>query len=369
MGLQDGWEQCVMRQTRYDGSVARSVSFVGHELRLELDDGTSYLVQVVRLLAPVTMSPVLLVLTPPGDETVLKLHDRRAFCDLRAEDARDSPFGPQWSPERERLLCAYYPVDGGDRIAPYLYNPLRTPDAEPDFDGELTDEEEAAMLEAWLRIRARKEHEQEVAAYRFLRAWQGDRLPHLLGVASTVRPVASMDSLWPPTVHVRAILLEYLPASTTLRDLPTAGIALSSIPTICDSAVAITTDPAFYRVQNSDIRLDNFLVTPRPNGDGYRVVMIDLAMTRLLGEDEDEEDWKREKRERDYPGAVGCVVEAHLNRYERTKGVYRYDRIWEQPLLKAAAPLPEVRTLPYEAGPTESLRSETDDWMSGSLRA
>jgi hypothetical protein len=263
------------------------------------------------------------------------LHDRRFLCDLRAAYADISRFGSAWSPELERLLLNAYSSDAAS-AGPYSFEWAVPPFVLPQFDDELTDNGRAALLEAWLRFRAQHDHKHEVETYRHLEAWQGDRLPRLFGAVATVRPaVAVKETIWPSSVSVAGVLLEYVQDAITLRQLPESSIEREAIATICDAAVAIVVDPAFYRVMHNDLRLDNILVSPRAAGDGYRVTLIDLAMTRLLEDDEDEEVWQDEKLQRDYPGKVGMVVEKHLSKYPRTKGAYRYHWV-DQPLLASA---------------------------------
>lgn len=57
-------------------------------------------------------------------------------------------------------------------------------------------------------------------------------------------------------------------------------------------------------VLNQDVRFENFIVKP----DGSGVVMIDLAQSRLRGEDENFATWKKAKWGVDEEGAIGMVA-------------------------------------------------------------
>jgi len=216
-------------------------------------------------------------------EMVLKLFDRRFALNYR-EDYHLKPL----TFELEAQYAAYVasgaaPVDLPSLLAvrEALYE--NKEDAPPE------------LLEHRVALTVEPFFESECAAYDRLSELQGRCIPTFYG---TPRFCDDMDA---PNIDrsVRGILLEFIPG----KQLSSIDPSLVDKDRILSSCWQILDSYSDIGVLNWDVRLGNFIVKP----DGS-VVMIDLAQTRVRGEAESDEDWRRAKRLEDEEGAVGCIA-------------------------------------------------------------
>ncbi|UZP44986.1 hypothetical protein NXS19_012798 [Fusarium pseudograminearum] len=75
---------------------------------------------------------------------------------------------------------------------------------------------------------------------------------------------------------------------------------------IFDQAIKIVDILGDHNILNKDVRLENFMVVPRPNK--YQVFMIDFGLCRFRGDDESDEEWGRDKWMEDEDGYVGQIL-------------------------------------------------------------
>ncbi|KAF9053047.1 hypothetical protein BJ165DRAFT_833749 [Panaeolus papilionaceus] len=190
------------------------------------------------------------------------------------------------------------------------------------------------FLEAVGELTCGNLYQDELAVYRHLNILQGKSIPGCYG-SLTVQPLYSgtfsdIDAPEGP----KALLLQYIDHSFTLRDVPEKIPNTSLWSDIGKAAVKLVQDIGDLGVLNRDVRLDNFLVVPviasksakrtaskRKNSPEsgaqenkkFKVVMIDFGLARVWDEDEEtEEAFRRARLQEDEEGAVGCVFENHL---------------------------------------------------------
>lgn len=139
---------------------------------------------------------------------------------------------------------------------------------DPDFDSEVMDDGER---EAFTGKMCQLYYRSEVRAYRRLHDIQGVQIPKFYG---TVIPK-----------DVDGTLIEYIP-SFCLREIK-ERLPKETWDAIGNEAVALVNLISDRGVLNSDVRLENILVTTT---DPPRVMMIDFGLTRLRREDESDEE-------------------------------------------------------------------------------
>lgn len=247
---------------------------------------------VIKAFEPFTISPVLYVSlqpTHPGahpSEAILKLYDRRFATDIRGYYNAN-----EWTASKESAYLEFKAQDSA----------LLSRD-DPDFDSEvMSDGEREAFIEKMCQLY----YGSEVRAYRRLHDLQGVQIPKFYGT------VILKD--------VGGILIEYIP-SFRLREIK-EHLPKETWDAIGNGAVALVNLISDRGVLNSDVRLENILVTTT---DPPRVVMIDFGLTRLRREDEGDEEWRRAKKSQDEEGAVGYVFEKYSGGKFKYKPSHRY---------------------------------------------
>lgn len=169
--------------------------------------------------------------------------------------------------------------------------------------------------------------------------------------------------------QVKGVLLQYI-EGFTLREVP-ERCPRSTWQEIADQAVSITGLAGDYNVLNQDVRVDNYMVSPLPDGrEGrpYHVFMIDLALSRVREKDETDPEWERAKCTQDEEGAVGMIMQMILKRdhgfelhYERSG---RYDE-WadtEEGLPNGMELIPVARSRWLLKMPGVKYKESTFDW-------
>ncbi|KIK67529.1 hypothetical protein GYMLUDRAFT_55278 [Collybiopsis luxurians FD-317 M1] len=275
---------------------------------------------VLEVFEPITISPVLKVaLAPESLSTalpptlVLKVYDRRYTKDLRAfYDV------PELSAETEEAFRAWVSSTSGSQRTLDEWNQKRRADDELDV------EPSAEETEAYLATLLASYYENEIRVYERMASMQGKEIPRFFG---RTRFIIDSDNTQPDQMtdaEVPGILMEYV-EGTRLDELSISEL----LPALCHKCVDIVQAFGDRDVLNQDVRLENFIVPSSSEAhisgsENHRrdVVVIDFAQARLRGEDEDEEQWKREKWSADEEGAIGYTLKQKCDwNYEPT---YRY---------------------------------------------
>lgn len=135
---------------------------------------------------------------------------------------------------------------------------------------------------------------------------------------------------------VKGALLEFVDNTRTMRNMA-EFIPEHDWRSVILQATTIVNEWGDYDVLNRDVAVDNMLiqVPPKLNGGDstsqYRVIAIDFAQAQLKGDNQVEEDWKREKYQYDEEGAIAVVMHHRLG-IEKWKqpgpGTSRYRGPW-----------------------------------------
>ncbi|KAK0662475.1 casein kinase I RAG8 [Cercophora samala] len=240
----------------------------------------------------------------------LKLFDWR----FAAQQRSDQGVNP-WS-EKSAVEYAEFVVGGGAEEFLDQLKASQHEETEEDWD--------PCQDETFLVHQARTMYNNETTVYSRLQALQGRTVPRLMGaVEIDITPPGMDGDKFGELFKVQGILVEYFPDSFTLRDIGTM-VPTEDLQEVVDQAVEIARSLGDYEVLDTDVRLDNFLVTTqRGNADKndkdlprqtYRVVMLDFAQSRVRREDESDFDWGRAKVQQDEEGAVGMVIRHHLSK-------------------------------------------------------
>ncbi|CAG7556345.1 unnamed protein product [Fusarium equiseti] len=291
--------------------VAEIVYPTGHVIYLttnSTDNGNADLqVKVKRQTRPWTLScSMVITIEGPssrpetGDETFLKMFDRRGAQQIRQDNGIDA-----WDGDIEQDFVR--DLSSG-KVGEFLEK-LRTV---PDFQDETEEDWDAAENEAFLTTELRKCFDAEVATYARLQESQGKVIPRLLDVVTlnadlpNVKFSPQQQELYRP----KGVLLQYLQGFqlTTLAE----NAPQESWQNIVDQATRIVHILNDHEILNADVRPDNFIVVP--NDDKYEVFMIDFGQCRFRREDESDEQWGRAKWIQDEEGAVGYVMRMMLRK-------------------------------------------------------
>ena len=292
---------------------------LGSTLSLRLEHGCTNWkpeVTVIKLIQPVTISPVMEVMlqSESGLETkaILKLYDRRFATALRRH-AKVEP----WTPVTEEIYKQYVLQGRADKLFELLDEPS---DDEKSIDSDFDDEEEhddnlkIGQNEGFLHYYSCNLYSREVRAYESLRDLQEQMIPKFL--ASVCLPSRDTDipQQFLKYFDIRGILIEYI-EGFNLSELETKA-PKSQWQVICDDAIHIINLNGDYEMMNNDVRPENFLVRSNPEGK-YQVFQIDFSETRYR-DDLPLEIWRERKYTKDEEGAVGLVMQ------QRLKGGFEY---------------------------------------------
>ncbi|KAK7680182.1 hypothetical protein QCA50_016691 [Cerrena zonata] len=218
---------------------------------------------VVRPITPFTTSQVLLVRetnNPGGGEIVLKIYDPRFMVNVRRVIKRT------WDPEVEARSVELRQM-----------NPI--PDAFaglPNFCALKKPEE----LENYVFLRARSDFASELKAYRQLQPLQGKGLPRLFG-HGTLTSASMLPDGQPRYINPSALILEFVPNSTPLRDADPAMLRPDLIRSLLETVDSFHT----FNVIHADPNPGNILFSPD------RAVIIDFGEAYFRSEEESDEDW------------------------------------------------------------------------------
>ncbi|KAH7318658.1 hypothetical protein B0I35DRAFT_409512 [Stachybotrys elegans] len=225
-----------------------------------------------------------------GNRAFLKMFDRRFAEQHRQDNGVDT-----WSEDVESEFLASLRSGKTEGFLEKLHTV-------PGFQGDTEDSWDAAENEAYLADELQKCFNSEITTYSRLREHQGKLIPRFFGCPLTTQ----QQELYQP----KGILLEYLSGftlSSMIQSTPR-----SSWQDIVDQAIRIVHVLGDNNILNADVRPDNFVVVPE--GQAYRVFMIDFGRCRLRGEDESDAEWGRAKWMEDEEGAVGVVMGSRLGR-------------------------------------------------------
>ncbi|KIK64214.1 hypothetical protein GYMLUDRAFT_40504 [Collybiopsis luxurians FD-317 M1] len=277
-------------------------------------------VRVLEVFEPITISPVLKVALATESLSialpstlVLKVYDRRY-----ANDLREFYDAPELSEESEEAFRAWAPSGSGLRRTLEEWKEKRRADDELDI------EPSAEETEAYLATPLASYYENEVRVYEHMVSMQGNEIPRFFGRTRFIIESHNAQPDRMTDAEVPGILVEYM-EGTRLDNLSIDALS----PALCQKCVDIVLAFGDNGVLNQDVRLENFIVPSSPgilpSGSENRrrdLVMIDFAQSRLRREDEDDEQWKREKWSTDEEGAIGYVLQTKCG--WDYKPTYRY---------------------------------------------
>ncbi|KAK4198898.1 casein kinase I RAG8 [Triangularia verruculosa] len=312
------------------GSLAKNPYEVGSVLTFQRttdstscknDQLKSLRVRIKTLQQPWTLSCCMIVdiLCDSSDEVAetafLKLFDWRYAAQQRSDNGIDP-----WSPESAVKYAEFVVSGEAQKFLDQLFRSnTECQDQETEEDWNVCQDETFLVHET------RTMYNNETTVYRRLQALQGTTVPRLMGaVELDIAPPTMKNENWKKLLKVQGVLLEYSPDNFTLRDL-VYMVPTEDLQGIVDQAVDIVRSLGDYDVLNSDVRLDNFLVTCQRGDEGideanrpgqiYRVVMLDFAQSRVRRESESDFEWGRAKARQDEEGAIGLVVRHHLRKH------------------------------------------------------
>ena len=282
-------------------------------------------VQVLRIIQPVTLSTVMEVRVLPPDNGdisgldllqsrnyILKLYDPRFLTGIRDEFKF-----PHWSPAREEALSEFIRMG-----------------KQPAFLSTINDDWifrkcdwNDAQEEAFLAHYCIQMHRSEMTAYKRLEHLQGNCIPTMYasvrfldgGCYGNPDATAAQDGektriASSTSLEIKGILIEYVDGFL-LDDLAVCAPE-SSWSDICEQAIAIVNRISDCDLMNKDVRPTNVLVSEGDvNGNkGWRVVVIDFALSVLREQGQSAKQWREQKRIQDEEGAIGYVMEMKLKK-------------------------------------------------------
>ena len=275
-------------------------------------------VTVIKLIQPVTISPVMEVMlqSESGLETkaILKLYDRRFATGLRRH-AKVEP----WTPATEEIYKQYVLQGRAEKLFQLLDEPS---DDEKICDSDFDDEEERddnlkmGQNECFLHYYSCKLYSREVRAYESLQDLQERMIPKFLARVRLPSRDTDIPEQFRKYFDIRGILIEYI-EGFNLSELETKA-PKSQWQVICDDALRIINLIGDYEIMNNDVRAENFLVRTNPEGK-YQVFQIDFSETHHR-DGLPLEIWREQKYTKDEEGAVGLVMQ------QRLKGGFEYKR-------------------------------------------
>ncbi|KAF0636544.1 hypothetical protein FPSE5266_08061 [Fusarium pseudograminearum] len=260
------------------------------------DQQTTIQLRIIRQQLPYTLSSGSVVEEvsdlldkTEGNIYFLKMFDRRS-----AEQLREDSWVEPWSEDLENNFTEG--IKSG-KVEKLLEN-LRTI---PNYKRETEDDWDAAEEEADVVHQLQNLYKDEVATYLRLASYQGICIPRLLGTVTfdMSPPNVALTEQQRELYQQKGIILEYL-RGFTLRDMIHRAAAVAW-QDIFDQAIKIVDILGDHNILNKDVRLENFMVVPRPNK--YQVFMIDFGLCRFRGDDESDEEWGRDKWMEDEDGA------------------------------------------------------------------
>ena len=280
-------------------------------------------VQVLRVIHPVTLSVVLevRVLSPDNGEIsglellpsrtyILKLYDPRFSTGMREEFKISN-----WSSAREEALSEFIRMG---KLPAFL---SAINDDWIFQKGDWNDAQEEAFLADYCS----QMHRSETRAYKRLEHLQGDCIPTMYanvtlsdgGCYDTNDTTATQDGeqtrkASSSSLEIKGILIEHIDGF--LLDDLAVHAPESSWADICEQAIVIVNKISDCDLMNKDTRPTNVIVSDwdsKPNR-GWRVVVIDFALSVLREQGKSDEEWREQKRIQDEEGAIGYVMEMKL---------------------------------------------------------
>ncbi|KAM0345662.1 hypothetical protein ACHAPU_006316 [Fusarium lateritium] len=231
-------------------------------------------------------------------EAFLKMYDRRFAVQFRQDEAVDT-----WFEDIEQQLLR--DLSNG-KVEEFL-DMLKT---KPGLKRDTMEYWNYAQEEADLAQMMRRMFDSETATYARLQKYQGKIIPRLLCSVALDTPVPDrpLTPYQQDFYQHRGILLEYLHGFTLSKMVE--NVPQSAWQGIFDQAVQIVHILGDNNILNKDVRPDNFMIVPE--GDNYKVFMIDFGQCRPRREDESDEDWGRAKSIQDEEGAIAMVMRQWL---------------------------------------------------------
>lgn len=237
--------------------------------------------------------------TPSNQSTrfVLKMYDHRYVTKIQEEDKAQSFFFPQ-----ETTYSEFFQLDDSLDFLTRPRGDRRF--MKPVWNFEQT---EIYLLHECLDL-----YERECAVYDRLKDFQGRDIPQLIAkVRLPVTPSWS-DVRAAEYYKIKGILLELIDGFTLSQLVDKAP--RKDWQKLCDQAIGVVQLCDEWGILNEDVRAANFLVTPLPLENAYRVVMLDLAFCRLPDSDEFDVEWRRTKGEQNEEGTISMEMQDILQK-------------------------------------------------------
>lgn len=253
---------------------------------------------VTDVFAPFTMSPVMkasLVMVTPHQssiftkipqELVFKVYDRKFAPSFRKYYRRGPPTYESEASYLEYISSGKAPQGleaiTQERNALY-YRGIR------DYPPELLEHMFSMMVPSYFH--------NECAAYERLSSLQGQTIPTFCGTTRFLDDSSALGL----DISVQGILLEFVPGVNLCSIDPSQANLGNLVP----GAIHIFSVCGDMGVLNKDVRMENFIV----KFDGSGLAMVDFAQSRLRGDSETDEEWRRAKMDQDEESAIGYMAQ------------------------------------------------------------
>ena len=168
-------------------------------------------------------------------------------------------------------------------------------------------------------------YETEVQVYSSLNEIQGTDIPKLL--ASAIMPIPYLGQTSSEYTDISGILLQYI-EGFPLTDIEEYTLR-ESWQAICEDAIRVINRIGDLGILNEDVKTRSFIVREGA-GNGFKVIMIDLALCKFREDYKDAYDWDKWQSIQDEEGAVGYVMQRRLKGGFSYRRSDRYEKLDEE---------------------------------------
>lgn len=222
-----------------------------------------------------------------------------------------------WSEELEADYNTFLQSEVGEKFCAWLKDDCDEGSVEEETEVEWNSCENEAII----RSKCLEYFRAEVSTYDKLVQFQGHSIPKLLAVVSMRTQFSSHSKLQKQTV-VYGVLLSLCDGFNL--NLLAYNAPKEDWQSIGDQAVALVNTIGDHGILNEDVRPENCIVTKitQDSKTKYKLFLIDLAMSRVRGDDESDSDWYKAKCKQDEEGALGSIIDLQLR--NNAGGAYNY---------------------------------------------
>lgn len=232
---------------------------------------------------------------------VLKLYDFRYSTQLR-DDYKTASFG------LAQEIAYFNFVKSGEARA-FRTKFLQDEDFDELAENKLT----GAQKEVFLHTLCLQTFGHECEAYDRLNDLQGQDIPRLIAEVRLPTSFSSTEETLGEFYEMKGILLE-LVDGFTLHELPDRA-PREDWQKVCDQAVRVVQMCDEREIFNMDVRPANFLISPLPSKNTYRVVMLDFGQCRTRSPEESDREWGQAKWTENEEGKIGSAMQRRLERF------------------------------------------------------